>query len=506
MRKLRTGMMPPDGAPKPAAAARDAFTAALEASLDRAAARAARSRHAGAASSEPRRIRQRHPRSAGARRGRGALLPPDDSAAGFDNIADVLGVSPALIEGYAAAAAQISRLAIGSPSIGLDRATYRVPGDMSQDAHVDGLPLGTRGGIVVRHTFPLDAEYDLQVGQAGGARLGGPPGGRSARRRSLRDDRRRARHAAGARRDAAAGARPARTRSRPPASCAATRPAPTASTTSRRARRASRRSRSPARSTRPARATRRAAGGCSSARPRRRPTSCRARDDPDHAGDARVPPAGGGRRARSSTRCCEFYRAGRQAVVRVRHRARASRGARRSAVPLPLRARAGARSRRARRTASAISSWRRGCRSSCGAAFRTTSCWRWPAGRPEHPATLERQVRRMLADPRADALVTNFAGAVAVPARAAERAARFARLRRQPAAVVPARDGAAVPHHHARGPQHRRSAGRRLHVRGRAPGAALRHSRASAARGCAASRWRPTARGAACSATAASSR
>jgi hypothetical protein len=104
-----------------------------------------------------------------------ALLPPDDSAAGFDNIADVLGVSPALIEGYAAAAASISRRAIGSPTIGLDRTTYRMPGDVSQDAHVDGLPLGTRGGFVITHTFPLDAEYDLQVGQAGGARLGGPP-------------------------------------------------------------------------------------------------------------------------------------------------------------------------------------------------------------------------------------------------------------------------------------------------------------------------------------------
>ncbi len=84
-------------------------------------------------------------------------------------------MSPALIEGYAAAAAKISRLALGNPSIGLDRVTYRVPGDVSQDDHVDGLPLGTRGGMVVRHTFPLDAEYELQVGQAGGARLGGPP-------------------------------------------------------------------------------------------------------------------------------------------------------------------------------------------------------------------------------------------------------------------------------------------------------------------------------------------
>ena len=174
VRKLRTGMMPPDGAPKPAPAARTAFAAALEASLDRAAT-------ARLDPGTPALHRLNRVEYANAIRDLlaldvdvAALLPPDDSAAGFDNIADVLGVSPALIEGYAAAAAQISRRAIGSPTIGLDRTTYRMPGDMSQAAHVDGLPLGTRGGLVIRHTFPLDAEYDLQVGQAGGARLGGP--------------------------------------------------------------------------------------------------------------------------------------------------------------------------------------------------------------------------------------------------------------------------------------------------------------------------------------------
>jgi len=175
VRKLRTGMMPPEGVPKPPAAARAAFTGALEASLDRAATRRPDP-------GTPALHRLNRVEYANAVRDLlaldvdvTALLPPDDSAAGFDNIADVLGVSPALIEGYAAAAASISRRAIGSPTIGLDRTTYRMPGDVSQEAHVDGLPLGTRGGFVVTHTFPLDAEYDLQVGQAGGARLGGPP-------------------------------------------------------------------------------------------------------------------------------------------------------------------------------------------------------------------------------------------------------------------------------------------------------------------------------------------
>jgi len=175
VRKLRTGMMPPRNAPKPPAAVATAFTAALESALDRAAARRPdpgipalhrlnRAEYANA-------IRDLLSLDVDVN----AMLPPDDSAAGFDNNADVLGVSPALIEGYAAAAAKISRLALGDPSIGLDRLTFRVPGDMSQDAHVEGLPLGTRGGLVVNHTFPLDADYDLQVVQPGGARLGGPP-------------------------------------------------------------------------------------------------------------------------------------------------------------------------------------------------------------------------------------------------------------------------------------------------------------------------------------------
>jgi uncharacterized protein DUF1592/uncharacterized protein DUF1588/uncharacterized protein DUF1587/uncharacterized protein DUF1585/uncharacterized protein DUF1595 len=175
VRKLRTGMMPPRNAPKPSAPAATAFTTALELSLDRAAARRLDP-------GIPALHRLNRTEYANAVRDLlsidvdvAAMLPPDDSAAGFDNNADVLGVSPALIEGYAAAAAKISRLALGDPAIGLDRLTFRVPGDLSQDTHVEGLPLGTRGGLVVSHTFPLDAEYDLQVGQAGGARLGGPP-------------------------------------------------------------------------------------------------------------------------------------------------------------------------------------------------------------------------------------------------------------------------------------------------------------------------------------------
>ena len=87
------------------------------------------------------------------------MLPPDDSTEGFDNIADVLGTSPALIERYIGAAAKISRLAVGNTDLGPLSTTYKVRGDLSQDRHIEGLPVGTRGGILIRHNFPVDGEY-----------------------------------------------------------------------------------------------------------------------------------------------------------------------------------------------------------------------------------------------------------------------------------------------------------------------------------------------------------
>jgi hypothetical protein len=92
-----------------------------------------------------------------------SLLPPDDSADGFDNIADVLSLSPALLEGYLSAAAKISAIAVGSPKITANSETYRVRGDTSQVEHLEGMPLGTRGGVAARHTFPLDGEYIIKV-------------------------------------------------------------------------------------------------------------------------------------------------------------------------------------------------------------------------------------------------------------------------------------------------------------------------------------------------------
>ena len=172
IRKVQTGMMPPSGSPRPTRAVLDAFVASLQTQIDRAATarpfagtpalhRLNRAEYSNA-------IRDLLALDVDAT----SLLPPDDSAAGFDNIADVLGVSPALIEGYATAAAKISRLAVGDPSIGLDRVTYRVAGSLSQEDHLDGLPLGTRGGMIVRHTFPLNADYDLQIGPGRSGGLG----------------------------------------------------------------------------------------------------------------------------------------------------------------------------------------------------------------------------------------------------------------------------------------------------------------------------------------------
>jgi hypothetical protein len=91
------------------------------------------------------------------------MLPPDDSADGFDNNADVLAVSPALLERYLSAAATISALAVGDPKIVPGSETYRIRGDASQIGQDENLPPGTRGGLMAMHTFPLDGEYVIKV-------------------------------------------------------------------------------------------------------------------------------------------------------------------------------------------------------------------------------------------------------------------------------------------------------------------------------------------------------
>jgi mono/diheme cytochrome c family protein len=163
IRKLRTGGMPPEGAPRPDRATQDALAGFIESRLDK----AAMERPNPGRSSVHRLNRAEY---ANAIRDLLALevdpaglLPADDSAAGFDNIADVLSLSPALLESYLSAAARISALAVGSPKITASSETYRVRGDLSQTEHLEGMPLGTRGGVSARHTFPLDGEYVIKV-------------------------------------------------------------------------------------------------------------------------------------------------------------------------------------------------------------------------------------------------------------------------------------------------------------------------------------------------------
>jgi hypothetical protein len=92
-----------------------------------------------------------------------ALLPPDDSAYGFDNISDALGLSPSLQERYVSAAMKIGALAVGDPQVSAGSETYRIRQDLSQDQHIEGMPLGTIGGTQVRHNFPLDGQYVFQA-------------------------------------------------------------------------------------------------------------------------------------------------------------------------------------------------------------------------------------------------------------------------------------------------------------------------------------------------------
>lgn len=94
------------------------------------------------------------------------LMPADDSSGGFDNVANVLSISPVLLEAWISAASKISRLAVGDMNAVANAATYRADGQ-SQAIQKDGLTLGTRGGVSATHVFPLDAEYELTVGRGG---------------------------------------------------------------------------------------------------------------------------------------------------------------------------------------------------------------------------------------------------------------------------------------------------------------------------------------------------
>jgi hypothetical protein len=161
--KLRGGMMPPQGRPRPPQAAVESFVNWLETSIDTTA----------TARTNPGRSplhRLNRTEYGNAIHDLLALdinvtdlLPADDESDGFDNIADVLKVSPSLLEQYLAASTKISALAVGDPSIVPVSQVYPIPPDLAQENHIEGLPLGTRGGILIHHNFPLDADYDFSV-------------------------------------------------------------------------------------------------------------------------------------------------------------------------------------------------------------------------------------------------------------------------------------------------------------------------------------------------------
>ena len=163
VRKLRTNAMPPPGLPQPGEPDRQSLIAYLEDQLDRAAEqnpnpgrpvlhRLNRAEYANA-------IRDLLALNVDA----ASLLPPDDAAYGFDNISDALGLSPALQEHYLSAALKIGALAVGDTHVAAGSETYRIRQDLSQNQHIEGMPLGTIGGTRVLYNFPLDAEYTFQA-------------------------------------------------------------------------------------------------------------------------------------------------------------------------------------------------------------------------------------------------------------------------------------------------------------------------------------------------------
>jgi uncharacterized protein DUF1592/uncharacterized protein DUF1588/uncharacterized protein DUF1585/uncharacterized protein DUF1587/uncharacterized protein DUF1595/cytochrome c len=173
VRKVRTGFMPPAGEPRPGRGALDRFAATLEQRLD-AAARGAPNAGFKGVSRLNRAEYANAVRDLLAYDARSivATLPADDAMQGFDNVAAALTVSPTLIESYVSAALKISRGAVGDRAQGPTQVTYDAPGG-SQASHVDGLPLGTRGGFLVTHDFPLDATYELRVRARGAGLLSG---------------------------------------------------------------------------------------------------------------------------------------------------------------------------------------------------------------------------------------------------------------------------------------------------------------------------------------------
>ena len=169
VRKLRGGLMPPAGVRRPPQADVDAFVRSLEQALDQAA----------LANPNPGRValhrlnRVEYANAIedllGVRVDAAALLPKDDEADGFDNVASVLTVSPSFLEQYISAARVVTNMALGNRAQRAVSMTYRPARGTDQTQRVEGLPLGTRGGLIVDHLFPADGEYKLNINGLAGA-------------------------------------------------------------------------------------------------------------------------------------------------------------------------------------------------------------------------------------------------------------------------------------------------------------------------------------------------
>ena len=165
VRRLRNGSMPPAGRLRPDAETYERVATWLETRLDAAA----------DANPDPGRPAVLHRLNRAEYRNAvrdllaldvdvSSVLPPDTSSYGFDNIGDVLGLSPLLLESYLAAANRISRLAVASDSgVAVTADVYRVSTELTQRNRLEGLPFGTRGGTLVDHFFPVDGEYEIRV-------------------------------------------------------------------------------------------------------------------------------------------------------------------------------------------------------------------------------------------------------------------------------------------------------------------------------------------------------
>ena len=164
VRKMRAGVMPPAGRPRPDVAAYEGFVSRVEMGLDAAA----------AARPNPGRVEAFHRLNRAEYRNAvrdllhldidvGELLPADDASYGFDNIAGVLRFSPTLMERYLVAAKKVSRMAVGTPPPFSNFDVFRMVDDLPQDDRLDELPFGTRGGTLIHYNFPTDGEYAIRV-------------------------------------------------------------------------------------------------------------------------------------------------------------------------------------------------------------------------------------------------------------------------------------------------------------------------------------------------------